>query len=138
MEHWKLILTLPEQILEATHKNYEKKGHTFFHNSPNIQFDTYIDKENNLIEVEPRKKILVSDDSFSSDPIFLKALPEDVSLKLDWKFISKTHKQEGTLILNIQTHIDYKRIKEDDDSPLLLEESKRKTIEDYIESVDDE
>ncbi|RDK89211.1 hypothetical protein [Marinirhabdus gelatinilytica] len=138
LEHWKLILLLPEQISEATHKNYEKKkGYTFFHNSPTIQFDTYIDKENNLIELEPRKKILVSDDSFSSDPIFLKAYPEDVWLELHWKFMSKTHKQEGTLTVNIQADINYKRIKVDDDSPLLLDEKKRVTIEDFIETVDD-
>lgn len=139
LEHWKLILTLPQQISEATHKNFEKIGHvrSLFNNSPDIQFDTFIDKENNLIELEPRKKILVSDDTFSSEPIFLKASPEDLSLELHWKFMSKTHKQEGVLKLHIESDIEFKRVKVDDDSPLLFDESKRITFDDFIESIND-
>jgi hypothetical protein len=138
MEHWKLLVILPEQILDASYKNHEQKGHVLFRNSPNVQFDTYIDKEKNLIEIEPRKKILVSDDKFPSEPIFLKAVPENITLKLPWKFISKSHKQEGELILQIETDIEYKRIKVDDDSPLLKNEDERITIEDYFETINDE
>lgn len=137
LEHWKLVLTLPEQISEATHKNFEKKGYAFIHNINIPAFDTYIDEEKHIIEIEPRQKILVGDDSFVSDPLFLKPIPEESVIEIDWKLVSKNFKQEGVLALKVEPKINQKRIKVDDDSPLLLDERDRVTTEDYFETIED-
>ncbi|SIQ19178.1 restriction endonuclease [Maribacter ulvicola] len=138
LEHWKLVLSLPEQIKEISRKNYEKKGGYLISGIGKIPFDTYFDTDNHLIEIEPRKKILVGDDSFSSDPIYMKPLPKNITIKIPWKLVSKNFKHQGVLILHVEPDIDISRVKVDDNSPLLLDESKRSTIEDYIEKIDDE
>lgn len=138
IEHWKLVLTLPKEIIEASHENFEKKGTYFLHMpTTNFIYDTYINTEHHLIEIEPIKKILVGDDDFNTDPIFLKPIAKNISLTLNWKLVSKNYKEKGILTLHIQPDIETRRIKVDDDSPLLLKENKRVTIEDYLEVVED-
>ncbi len=138
LEHWKLIVKLPKQVLYATFKNCEKIQRAFIPSVNSIQFDTHIDKRKHLVELEPRKKILVGDDIFSSDQFFLKTLSEEMTLELPWKFISKNFKTEGKLTITVVPEWEIKTIKVPDDSPLLLDENERVTIEDYIESIDDD
>lgn len=137
LEHWKLILSLPKQIIEVTRKNYRKKGYSIIPMPNNVKYDSYIDMEKYLVEIEPRKKILVGDDSFGSEPLFLKAITENITLKLNWKLVSRNYKENGTLTLHIKPDTIIKRVPVDDDSPLLLDENDRVTIEDYLELLDD-
>lgn len=53
-------------------------------------------------KVVPRKSILVGDDVFSSDDIFLKPFPKEYEIAVKWKIISKDFKDEGTLKLIIK------------------------------------
>jgi len=137
LEHWKLTLLLPEDIYEISHKNHEKKDAYFLPLIKSVQSDTLIDTRNNSITIEPRKKILVGDDSFESDSLFFKPIPKDSSIIIPWKLVSKDFKEEGFLTLRIKPEIESERIKVDDNSPLLLDENKRITIEDFFETIDD-
>lgn len=138
LEYWKLVLTLSDEIKEVTHRNHEKKNSYVIFGAKTVRLHTFLDSENNLITIEPIKKVLVGDDSFESAPLFFKTLPESTSIHIPWKLVSKDYKDEGVLILNIEPDIEIRRIKVDDDSPLLSDEDKRITIEDFIETVDDE
>lgn len=133
LEHWKLILSLPEEIIEVNRKNYRKKGYSIIQMPNNIQYDSYIDLKKHFVEIEPRKKILVGDDSFTSDPLFLKPISANITLKLNWKLVSRNYKESGTLTLHIEPDFTIKRMRVDDDSPLLLNEKDSLIIEDYLE-----
>lgn len=137
LEHWKLSLFLPEDINEISYENHDKKGIYFPLAFKNVQSSTIIDNKHNQIIIEPLKKILVGDDMFTSRAIFFKPIAEFKSIKITWKLVSKTFKEEGFLTLNVEPDIISKKIKVDDDSPLLLDENKRISIEDYFETIDD-
>ncbi len=139
LEHWKVVLALPDEIVEATSKNFEKKGHYgIISNIENQYFNTYMDTEKKVIEIEPQKKILVGDDTFSSESIFLKPLPKDTTIEIPWKLVSKNFKHKGLLTVHIKPEIQIKRVPVDDDSPLLKDEQQKEQIQDYLESMDDE
>ena len=53
-------------------------------------------------QVIPEKKILVGDDTFVSDYIFMKPFPKDYEILVIWKLISKDFRDEGTLKLLIK------------------------------------
>ena len=74
---------------------------------------------------------------FTSRAIFFKPIAEFKSIKITWKLVSKTFKEEGFLTLNVEPDIISKKIKAGDDSSLLLDENKRISIEDYFETIDD-
>ncbi|WP_111309788.1 restriction endonuclease [Confluentibacter sediminis] len=138
LEHWKLTLSLPEDIIEISYKNCEKKGSYIITGLKNVHFDTFINSESNIITIEPRKKILVGDDTFQSETLFFKPIPKDSSIRIPWKLVSKGFKEEGFLTLHIEPKIESERIKVDDNSSLLLDEEKRITIEDFFETIDDD
>lgn len=138
LEHWKLTIRYPKEIVELSDENKERKGNFIVPTYRTINHDTYIDKENHLVEIEPRKKILVGDDSFLSKPIFVKPIAEVGTIEVPWKLVSKNFKEEGVLKMFIEPEFDYKRVKVADDSFLLLDEQKREVIEDFIEIVNDD
>jgi hypothetical protein len=138
LEHWKLTIYYPKEIVELSDDNKEKKGSFIVSVHRAINYDTCIDIENHRVELEPRKKILVGDDSFLSKPIFLKPKAESRTIEIPWKLVSKNFKEEGSLKIIVEIEFDYKWVKVPNDSPLLLEEQTRVTIEDFIERVDDD
>lgn len=138
LENLKLIISLPKEIESYETTNFDEKNSYFVPVIRSINRYTHFKKSDHTINVEPLKKILVGDDSISSDKYFLKSVPEEISLEISWKLISRNFKTEGKLILNIEPEWEINIIKVNDDSPLLLDESKRVTIENFIESIDDE
>ena len=80
-------------------------------------------------EIVPEKNILVGDDTFISDGIFLKPSPKESKIVIKWKLISKSFKQEGDLLINVKPDIETvnKYITEKDPSKITEE------IEDYFE-----
>ena len=58
--------------------------------------------------VTPKKTILVGDDTFVSDDIFLKPVPKEYEILVKWKLISKDFKDEGTLKLIIKPDFERK------------------------------
>ena len=83
----------------------KKKGIYFPLAFTNVQTSTIIDNKHNQIIIEPLKKIFIGDDMFTSRSIFFKPISEFKSIKMTWKLVSKTYKEEGFLILNIEPDI---------------------------------
>lgn len=85
----------------------------------------------------PRKSILVGDDTFKSDRIFIKTIPTDNDVLIKWKLISKDFKDEGQLTIRINP--DIKTIYQDIlvEDPLQVRTTKS-DIEEYIRGEDDE
>lgn len=135
LEHWKLTLDLPEEIVEVSDKNHEKNGAYRIGANQHFNFDTYIDTERHRVEIEPRKKILVGDDSFISNMIFIKPKVNHLTMELSWKLVSKNFKQEGSLEIVSRPEMEHRTLKVDDGSPLLLE-GNGITVEDFLERVE--
>lgn len=53
-------------------------------------------------KVIPKGKILVGDDSFSSDDFFIKPAPKEYEILVNWKLVSKDLKDEGVLKLIVK------------------------------------
>jgi hypothetical protein len=53
-------------------------------------------------EINPTNNVLVSEDVFLSDSIFIKPRPIESIIKINWKLLSKDFKDEGQLIINVQ------------------------------------
>lgn len=137
LEDWKLFVILPKEIIEYKTENKINKHSVFSSLASTKRRDTFYKKENHSLIIDPIKKILVGDDSFMTDKFFLKTTPDNATVEMYWKLVSRNYKTEGVLKINIQPEWEMNIIKVDDDSPKLLDEEKRVTIEDFIESVDD-
>jgi hypothetical protein len=59
-------------------------------------------------KIVPRKSILVGDDVYSSDDIFVKPFPKECEIMVKWKLISKDLKDEGTLKLIVKPEFETK------------------------------
>jgi len=94
---------------------------------PTVQLDSK--KQSGIII--PREKVLVGEDVFISDSIFIKTEPEESKINIKWKLLSKDFKCDGHLFINVQPKYHQvhctKWVKEQ--SQVKSEEG---TIEDYI------
>jgi hypothetical protein len=90
-----------------------------------------LDCEKHTGVVIPKDKVLVGEDYFISDSIFIKTNPEETKINIAWKLLSKNFKGDGTLIINV--HPKYVTVNKDvivkEKSQVRIEEG---TIEDYI------
>ena len=88
-------------------------------------------------EIIPKNNILVGDDIFISDTIFIKPAIEDSQIILKWKLISDGFKDQGKLTINSEPQIkkDYETLFIDDPKQVEFE---KKQIEDYIEEKDED
>lgn len=137
IENWKLTISLPQEIIDYKTENYESKNSISIIPSYSFSRDTFYNKNDHKITLNP-EKILVGDDSFPSDTFFLKTTYDQTHIEMPWKLVSKNFKTEGVLILKIEPEWEIKTINVDDDSPILLNEDERVTVDDYIESIEDE
>lgn len=137
VENWKLTIFLPEQIIDYQTEDFKSKNSLPLLISSARRRDTFFKENEKAIVLRP-DRILVGDDSFSSDKFFLKTTYDQTYIEIPWKLVSKNFKTEGTLILNVEPEWEIKTIKVDDDSPIILNEDERVTVEDYIESIEDE
>ncbi|WP_407264875.1 hypothetical protein R5N98_12495 [Tenacibaculum maritimum] len=135
IENWKLSLFLPEQIIDYQTENFKSKNSFAVLISGGKRRDTFYIKNDHTIILRP-DRVLVGDDTFPSDLFFLKTTYNQTSIEIPWKLVSKNFKIEGVLKLNIVPEWEIETIKVPDDSHLLLDENKRITIEDYIESIE--
>ncbi len=92
--------------------------------------NTYLWNDSMTGKIIPEKSILVGDDSFASDDIFIKTEAKETTIILKWKLISKDYKDGGDLTLNIKPDIKiiYKTIRVEDPLKVGL-------VEDEIEEV---
>lgn len=92
--------------------------------------DTFLYKETltGKIVPNPLNSVLVGDDTFVSDKIFIKPYPKDSQIVIRWKLISSNYKDEGVLTINMKPDVERKY-----ESIIVEEREEVKTIEGEIE-----
>lgn len=100
IENYKVIVEIEGDIQDVSDTN-ESGGLAFMQHS-NIDADPQGQK----VTINPANGILVGDDAFISDTIFIKPRPNTRHLKLKWKLVSKDYKESGELYINVQTYIE--------------------------------
>lgn len=139
IEDYKLTLEINGEIQEINDKNEFKSGGLInvlatIHN-PKISDNWFSDDfSKGVVKPNAIKNILVGDDQYRSDTIYLKPKAENYQILLKWKFLSKHFKKEGELTINVEHFIDLvnevKLVK--DPKFVRWEEGE---IEDYLEDV---
>lgn len=94
--------------------------------------DTFLYTNTMTGEIVPIKKILVGDDCFKSDDIFIKPSHKESKIVINWKLISKSFKQEGNLLINVEPIIEttYNDVLIEDPLKVRIDES---DITDFID-----
>lgn len=102
--------------------------------NPKTRFDTILWEETMTGKVVPAKQILVGDDIFYSDNIFVKADPTETEVLIEWNLLSKHFKSSGVLTIKIESEIKRERTIKKVDS-LKNERTEEGEIEDYLETI---
>lgn len=131
IEEFKLQIAFMGEIIDIDKENKVRSGFYLPIISKYIS-DVYIDKETRSIKVNPKKKILVSEDIFIADEFYIKPKPEEYEIEVKWKLISRDLKDEGALKIFVKPEIERKQIDILVEDPTLVG-IEEKDIEDYIE-----
>jgi len=137
IEEYKLLLEFQGDVENIADTNEKSEGIVLANISSYIP-NTFLWNETKSGKIVPRNKILVSDDTFISDEIFIKTKPIETRILIKWKLLSKEYKDEGELIINVQPDIEYshKEILVEDPTKIRVVENE---IEEYIiEKKDDD
>jgi hypothetical protein len=100
IENYKIIVDIEGDIQDVSDTN-ESGGLAFMQHS-NVDADP----QGRKATINPEKAILVGDDVFISDTIFIKPRLNARRLTLKWKLVSKDYKESGELYINVQTYIE--------------------------------
>lgn len=100
IEDFKILLDFEGNIQEISETNESGIPLSSIHS--NIQLDS-IKKQ---VKIIPQKPVLVSDDTFCSDEIFIKPGYNTNKVIVKWRLLSKDFKNEGTLVVNININIE--------------------------------
>ncbi|WP_428225295.1 hypothetical protein [Flavobacterium sp.] len=135
IEEYKVFFEFEGEIIELSDTNEKTTGYRIL-SLHNAIPDTFLYSETMTGKIVPRKSILVGDDTFKSDDIYLKPSHKESKIVIKWKLISKSFKQEGDLLINVKPDIEtiYKDILIEDPLKVRTEESE---IEDYIVEKND-
>lgn len=107
IEEFKLFFEFIEEIADLTETNEKTTGYPILSISKYIS-DVYLSPDSKSGKIIPKKTILVGDDTFSSDDLYIKPLPEEHEVSVKWKLISKDFKDEGTLKIIVKPDIEIK------------------------------
>lgn len=130
IEDYKVFLDFEGEIIDLSDTN-EKSSALQIISVHARKPDTFLYSDSLTGKIIPQKSILVGDDIFESDDIFIKTSPNDNKVLLKWKLVSKTYKTEGDLLLIIKPDIEteYETILVEDPLKVRTVEGE---IEDYI------
>lgn len=131
IEEYKLFLKFEGEITELAYTNEKASVFTVLNMRPGIR-DTFLYTNTMTGEIVPIKKILVGDDCFKSDDIFIKPSHKESKIVINWKLISKFFKQEGNLLINVNPIIEntYNDVLIEDSLKVRVEES---DITDFVD-----
>jgi len=102
----KLYFEFSGPVQEINTTNYVSGGlPEIITNHPSTPKSTILDYEQLKGKIIPPSSPLVSEEIFESKRIFVKAHPDCTELKIKWKLISRHHKQEGTLEIQVEPEI---------------------------------
>ncbi|MCB9333474.1 MAG: hypothetical protein H6574_20640 [Lewinellaceae bacterium] len=71
-----------------------------------IHSKLHLDHRNKQVGIIPQKSVLVSDDTFYSDEIFIKPAHNTNEVIVKWRLLSKDFKNQGELFININIEIE--------------------------------
>ncbi|HET6225239.1 MAG TPA: hypothetical protein VFF27_03105 [Bacteroidia bacterium] len=96
-----------------------------------IPYDTYLDDDNRSGKINPRKSILVSEDTMGFNDLSIKPIHQPSSINILWRLTSKDYKTEGELRMNFIPEIikEHETILVEDPFQVKVVEGK---IEDHI------
>ncbi|AWH86301.1 hypothetical protein HYN59_14815 [Flavobacterium album] len=106
IEEFKLFFEIEEDIQDMADTNENHTGLAVISKSF-FRSDLILSNDSNAGKVLPETKILVGDDSYTSDEVYIKPLAEKHDLKIKWKLISKDLKDEGVLKVLVCPDIQY-------------------------------
>jgi hypothetical protein len=135
IEEYKLLLNFEGDIIDL--KDQNDIGLNLLLLPKNYVYTTYLWFDSLSGKLVPRKPILVGEDSFSSERIYIKTSPKESEILIKWKLLSKDYKDEGVLKIIVKPEIikKYEDVLVEDplDVKTVIGE-----IEDYITDKDDE
>jgi len=102
LEEYSLSFQLEGNIQDLAYRNVKDLLFSIHARETNVSLkpDTFSGR------INPRRNILVGDDTLVSDNIFVKPMPEPAKLVLKWKLISKNFKDKGELLLHVLPEFD--------------------------------
>lgn len=103
IENFKVFLIFEGEFRSV--ETYQKGNGIFGVVTGPVSYNTYIDSKSKKGEFSPLSKILVGDDSITSDKLIIKPISEPRTIKIKWKLVSKDYKNEGELLLNLDIEI---------------------------------
>jgi hypothetical protein len=107
IEEYKLFFSFDGEILDLKESNEENYGIAMI-SALQYVTDVYLWTESMSGKVVPKKTILVGDDTFACDDIFIKPVPNEYEIIVNWKLISKDFKDEGQLKIFVKP--DFERV----------------------------
>lgn len=131
IENYKLELKFIGNILNLKDTN---DSTDYLLINPKKVYDTFLWEESMTGKLVPARQILVSDDTFISDSIFIKADPTETDVLIEWNLLSKHFKSSGVLNIKIDAEIFKNRTLKTVDS-INEERTEYGEIEDYLEVI---
>ncbi len=137
IEEYKLFFNFEGDVLDLKESNESYSGIAATISSLSYPTDVYLWTDSMSGKVVPKKNILVGDDTFSCDDFFIKPLPKEYEIILNWKLISKDFKDEGKLKILVKPEFErkYEEILVED--PLKVGIKENKSIEELIIDKED-
>lgn len=134
IEEYKLLLDFEGDILELKDRNDFGMNNLLL--PKNYIHTTYLWFDSLSGKLIPRKPILVGDDTFSSERIYIKTPPQESEIFIKWKLLSKDFKDEGVLTIKVKPKIitKYEDILVEDPLKVKVVEGE---LEDYITDTND-
>ncbi len=135
IEEYKLLLNFEGDILDL--KDTNDFGMNILALPKNYTYTTYLWLDSLSGKLIPRKSILVGDDTFSSERIYIKSSPKESEIFIKWKLLSKDFKKEGILTIKVKPNVStkYEDILVEDPLKVKTVEGE---IEDYITDKDED
>lgn len=135
IEEYKLLLDFEGDIVDLKDRN--DFGLNLIALPKNYISTTFLWLDSLSGKLIPKKSILVGDDTFSSERIFIKTPPNESDILIKWKLLSKDYKDEGTLIIKVIPSIvtKYEDILVEDPLKVRIVEGE---IEDYLTDKDEQ
>ena len=106
IEEFKLFFDIEQGVQDIAETNENYTGISVISKIIS-RSDLVISEDFSSVKVLPKTKILVGDDSYLSDEIFIKPLAEEYDITIKWKLISKDLKESGELKVLVRPDIQH-------------------------------
>lgn len=102
IENYALFFQFEGELRDLSDTN-EEGGIQF--RSIHEYYSTTLDPDSKSGKAVPRTPVLVGDDTFVTDEMFIKPLPKNYSLIVKWKLVSRDFRDNGELKINVDPQI---------------------------------